>query len=228
MFVNLSDHNSNTIFPNPQYYALKKGKQLLTTPDDINITLSSYSVMFQNISRANSGNYSMTIRNYELDSSKEVGTFTSMFEVDVLCEFCLLNFKIKGHYYFSYEILDGPQIVPGVKKLYVLSGDPVSLICGYNLDSNPRANITWMNPQNQPVNTGGSFVLDDGPMVVQLNISSASSGDSGTWICRVDVIAECVHKVIGSSKFKQDCQAITHIGGKNISIELVIAGKFNS
>ena len=95
VFVNLIDHNSSSIFPSPQYYALKKDRQQLTTPDDINITLSSYSIVFRNVSRANSGNYSMTIRNYELDSSKEVGTFTSMFEVDVLCEFCSLKLKLR-------------------------------------------------------------------------------------------------------------------------------------
>ena len=110
----------------------------------------------------------------------------------------------------------------------MLFGDPVSLICGYNLDSNPRANITWMNPKKRPVNTGGSFVLDDDPKVVRLNISSASSSDNGTWICRVDINAKCVHKVVENNKLEQDCQAITHIGGKNISIELVVVGKFNS
>ena len=86
VLVDLSDQHNN-VFPDPQYYALKRDRQLLTTPDDVNITLSSYSVLFQNLSRASSGNYSMIIRNYELGSSKEVGIFTSTFKVDVLCEF---------------------------------------------------------------------------------------------------------------------------------------------
>ena len=122
---------------------------------------------------------------------------------------------------------DGPEILPGVRKHHVLSGDPVSLICGHNLDSNPPANVTWIDPQNRPVNTSSSFILDDEPMVVRLNISSASNSDNGTWICRVDVNAECVHKVI-EGKLKQDCQAITHIGDKNISIELIVVGKLGS
>ncbi len=83
VLIDLSDQRS-AIFPNPQYYALKKDRQLLTTPDDVrfNITLNSYSILFQNISRVHSGNYSMTVQNYELNSSKEVGTF----EVDILCK----------------------------------------------------------------------------------------------------------------------------------------------
>ena len=92
VLIDLSDQH-NIVFPNPQYYALKKDRHLLATPDDINITLSSYSVLFQNLSRASSGNYSMTIQNYELDLSKEVGTFTSTFKVNVLCEFCYLKYS---------------------------------------------------------------------------------------------------------------------------------------
>ena len=96
VLVDLSNQH-NTIFPDPQYYALKRDRQLLTTPDDVNITLNSCSVLFQNLSRANSGNYSMIIRNYELDSSKEVGNSTSTFKVDVLCEFCQLKFLFGGN-----------------------------------------------------------------------------------------------------------------------------------
>ena len=60
-------------------------------------------------------------------------------------------------------------------------------------------------------------------MVVRLNISRASNSDNGTWICRVDVNTECVHKVV-KGKLKQDCQPITRIGGKNISI---VVGKLD-
>ena len=96
VLIDLSDKDS-TVFPEPQYYALKKDRHFLTNHDDINITLNSYSVLFQNLSRSHSGNYSMTIRNYELGLFKEVGTFTSTFEIDVLCEFCqmsMINFML--------------------------------------------------------------------------------------------------------------------------------------
>ncbi len=102
----------------------------------------------------------------------------------------------------------------------------MSLICGYNLNSNPPANITWMDPQKKPVEASSLFVLDDGPTVVRLNISSARNSDNGTWICIVDVNATCVHKVI-DGKLKQDCQANTHIGIKKFSIELIIVRKFS-
>ena len=102
----------------------------------------------------------------------------------------------------------------------------MSLICGYKLDSNPPANITWKNPQKKLVEASSSFILDDGPMVVRLNISNASNSDNGTWICTVNVNAACVHKIV-EGKLKQDHHAITHIGGKSFDIELIVVGKFN-
>ena len=101
----------------------------------------------------------------------------------------------------------------------------MSLICGYNLDSNPKAAITWMDPQWKPVKASNLIILDDGPMVVRLNISNASNSDNGTWTCTVDVNAECVHKVV-DGKLKQDCEAITHIGSRSFSTELIVVGKF--
>ena len=86
----------------------------------------------------------------------------------------------------------------------------MSLICGYNLDSNPKAAITWTDPQWKPVKASNLIILDDGPMVVRLNISNASNSDNGTWTCTVE----------------QDCEAITHIGSRSFSTELIVVGKF--
>lgn len=96
VLVKVQEHISNVsvdlsqdhiVFPEPQYLALKKDTHLLTTHEDIEITLSSYTVLFQNISRSHSGNYSMTVSNYELNGIMKVGTFTSNFIINILCEF---------------------------------------------------------------------------------------------------------------------------------------------
>lgn len=80
---------------------------------------------------------------------------------------------------------DGPEITDGPKQHFVLSGDSVSLVCGYNLDSNPPAIITWTDPKGDRVVNNGRYILDDGPKVVQLNISTTSKSDSGIWVCSV-------------------------------------------
>ena len=60
----------------------------------------------------------------------------------------------------------------------------MSLICGYKLRSNPQAQITWTNPSENIVQNGERYILDDGPEVVRLNISSANKSDGGKWRCR--------------------------------------------
>lgn len=72
---------------------------------------------------------------------------------------------------------------------YVLLGHPVSLICGYDLDSNPQAIITWTDPRGNKVTDNDQYLADDGPEVVQLDITRASISDSGMWRCSVNVIS---------------------------------------
>ena len=84
--LNLSDH---VPFPEPSYFVLKREEPLLSTHKESNVKISSSTVYFQNISRSNSGNYSMTVTNFAhvIDAeSKEFGSFTSRFKVDVICE----------------------------------------------------------------------------------------------------------------------------------------------
>ena len=66
-----------------------------------------------------------------------------------------------------------------------IEGDSVSLVCGKNLESNPNASITWINPQSTSMSGSNddNYAQDDGPEVVQLNIAKASKRDSGTWTC---------------------------------------------
>lgn len=116
---------------------------------------------------------------------------------------------------------------PGIKEHYVLSGDPVSLVCGYNLHSNPSATITWTNPQGKSVTSGDTYTLDNGPEVVQLNITNTSRSDCGKWACTVKVEDTCVHRVV-EGKLKQECSIITPIGHKYFDTELVVVGECKS
>lgn len=82
---------------------------------------------------------------------------------------------------------DGPGLLPASTEYHCLEKCPVSLVCGYNLDSNPPAIITWTDPQGNLVDSNGIYTKENGPKVVQLNISSASKEDGGTWKCNVTV-----------------------------------------
>ena len=84
-------------------------------------------------------------------------------------------------------IADGPEIMPASKEYTALEGCPVSLLCGYNLESNPPAIITWIDPEGNMVTSDGMYIVDDGPRVLRLNISRASGKHEGVWTCNVMV-----------------------------------------
>ena len=76
----------------------------------------------------------------------------------------------------------------------------MTLICGYGLQSNPRATITWIDPNgNIVLASDENYVQDDGPDVVQLHIKRANRKDRGQWTCKMEVpdvnicIYDCLH-----------------------------------
>ena len=86
IFIDLSD-DGHVPFPEPQYFALTRKGRHTIAQEDSNITFTSSSVLFPKLSRSHSGSYSLSITNFMLNSLKEVGTFTSTFQVDVLCKY---------------------------------------------------------------------------------------------------------------------------------------------
>ncbi len=59
----------------------------------------------------------------------------------------------------------------------------MSIICGYNLKSHPSATISWTDPRGKEVTNSERYTLDDGPNVIQLNISNVTESDNGMWKC---------------------------------------------
>ena len=59
----------------------------------------------------------------------------------------------------------------------------MTLICGFNLQSNPPASITWKDPNNRTVANNSDYSIDDGPKIVQLIINNVTKSDSGFWRC---------------------------------------------
>ena len=104
---------------------------------------------------------------------------------------------------------DGPELLPGPTTYYVLLDYPVSLVCGYNLDSNAPAIITWTDPQGKVVSNDDGMTMENGPEVVHLSITRASLNNNGTWKCSI-------HQKSDSAD------------GKKNEITLIVVGKFVS
>ena len=75
----------------------------------------------------------------------------------------------------------------------------VTLICGRDLQSNPRANITWIDPDGNEVVNKENYSQDDGPGVIQLHIKRVNRRDRGQWTCKRDFNV-CVYDCSGDEK----------------------------
>jgi hypothetical protein len=69
-------------------------------------------------------------------------------------------------------------------------GDPLSLVCGRGLDSNPQATITWTAPDGTIITNDDRYTLENGSEIVRLNITRVISNDSGIWSCEIIVTSE--------------------------------------
>ena len=83
---------------------------------------------------------------------------------------------------------DGPQQMP--TQAYVLLGNPLSLVCGRGLESNPAASITWLDTNNMAIIDNARYDLENGPEVVRLNFTRTILSDTGIWTCEVVVRSE--------------------------------------
>ena len=73
---------------------------------------------------------------------------------------------------------------------YVQIGDPLSLVCGTGLDSNPQATITWTAPDGTTIVDNPRYDFGNGPDVVALNFAHTVLNDSGVWHCNIAVFSE--------------------------------------
>jgi hypothetical protein len=120
-------------------------------------------------------------------------------------------------------VADPPSfITEGPTHHYVLLGDNASLVCGRGLDSNPQATITWTDPDGTTIVDNSRYDLDNGPEVIQLNITNTVLSDAGIWRCDVVVTSEA-HKLDGRRLTPQN----TVIGSINATIQLTVIGEYS-
>ena len=70
----------------------------------------------------------------------------------------------------------------GPTQRYVLLGDPLSLVCGRGLDSNPQATVIWTAPDGTSILDNARYDLENGPGIVRLNFTRTILSDDGVWI----------------------------------------------
>lgn len=118
---------------------------------------------------------------------------------------------------------DGPEIREGVKDVFSLLNDSVSLICGFKLKSNPAAQITWSDPKRNLVrnNNSSRIIQDNGEDVIRLNITNTKSTDNGKWHCSISLNETCVHRVI-QGQIEYNCEGATLFSPIERDIELVV------
>ena len=92
---------------------------------------------------------------------------------------------------FYNTSLDGPTFrMQGPTRRYVRLNDTLSLVCGYGLDSNPDAVVTWTAPDGTTIMDNARYDLEDGPAVVQLNFTHTIFNDNEVWRCEVVVTSQ--------------------------------------
>ena len=190
--VDLDNHSA--AFPTPFFFQMEK----LGPPPEC-VTIVNYSTLFfHKIDNETAGTYTISAANYHLQNKAEqIGLGTTNLTLNVLCKLCNIVNVHSNICIFLSE--DGPFLSEGPREYYVLLGDSVTLICGYNLDSNPKAVITWIDPLQKPVANNSNYQQHNGPELVQLNIPRVGKSHSGTWKCNISVTSGA--KLIGNQSY---------------------------
>ena len=109
----------------------------------------------------------------------------------------------------------------GPTQLYALLGEPLSLVCGTGLDSNPQASVTWVAPDGTTIMDNARYDLENGPDVVRLNFTWTILSDNGIWRCRVFTESD-QYVVSGGRLVQQDSSLVDEV---IMDIQLTIIGK---
>ena len=117
---------------------------------------------------------------------------------------------------------DGPKQMP--TQVYVLLGNPLSLVCGRGLDSNPEASITWRDPNGMAIMDNDRYDLMNGSDVVHLDFVHTILSDTGMWTCEVIVRSD---RYIVSNEGNLIPGAVTVIGTPiQHQFMITVIGKF--
>ena len=107
----------------------------------------------------------------------------------------------------------------------MLLGNPLSLVCGTGLDSNPQATITWISPDVSVITDSSRYRLENGPEIVQLSFTHTILSDAGMWRCNIRT--ESDQNVVKNENLVPLNSTVIGVVIQ-CDIELVIIGKYSS
>ena len=111
----------------------------------------------------------------------------------------------------------------GPTQRYVLLGDPLSLVCGRGLDSNPQADVVWTAPDGMTISDNARYDLENGPDIVRLNSTHTVMSDTGVWRCIVSVRSD--RFIVSEGRLVRQDQAL--IGSISVNVQVIIIGKLS-
>ncbi len=127
-------------------------------------------------------------------------------------------YGIKG---INIFIIVGPSIERGPEQRAIPVGEPLSLVCGTNLMSNPQASIRWIDNQGVDVTSPSRLNTFANNTLVSLEFDNTTSQDTGTWSCVVTVVGTDVTQ---PSPGGGVTPSVT-IGEVTINISLTVVGE---
>ena len=135
------------------------------------------------------------------------------------------NISRTQYHYFNNgtPLTDGPSLaVFGPSQYFVLLGDPLSLVCGADLDTNPQATITWTADGTTIVVDSPRYSVDNGPEVVRLNFTQTFLSDAGMWRC--DIRTESDQYIISNGSLVPMNSTVIGVTIQH-DVELIIVGE---
>ncbi len=121
---------------------------------------------------------------------------------------------------YMLTALDGPSIRKGGRERASKLGDPLTLLCGDTLRSNPAASVSWRQPDGGVVTEGGRYTVINDATGLKLILTGTVPSDNGLWTCNVTVTAANVtvppHGMVAPS---------VQVGQEQSQINVLVVGK---
>ena len=176
-------------FPQPRNFTWTRNTVMLNNPT---LSLTYSSIIFPSVRRSDAGRYVVSATNFVIDNDMvQIGSDIGSFTLDVICKTMFADLVVLENILSCLVTIDGPTFAqPSPLQRYAPLGNPLSLVCGTGLDSNPQATITWTAPDTTAITMDfGRYTVDNGPGIVRLNFTHTSLSDTGIWRCEARVVS---------------------------------------
>ncbi len=104
-------------------------------------------------------------------------------------------------------------------------GEPVNIVCGTSVVSNPLPTILWLDASGDPISNSGRYTFINNSAEVSLNIAYTRPEDNGYWTCLVVVTDN--DAMMSNNMGELVPRDITEIGRMTNRVALIVVGEYN-